>query len=134
MSRPTQSTGCWPLDRYSSSNLVKGGVGNIEGFHLRWSVNHCREELRHFVVSFAVVSFRAFRPVSQTDPERFRSGWSNEGDFVLEPFLFSKQGNDFLLQPLGKLRNAVGLQMHIYSACKHLSLLGIAGQGVIQVN
>src|SRR5437660_1337026 len=44
-------------------------------------------------------------------------------DFVLEPFLFSEQRKDVFLQPLGKLRNTIGLQMHINSACKHDTLL-----------
>src|SRR5229473_3857453 len=110
--------------RYGSGDLVERRVSDVKGFNLRSSLNYRGEDLRHFWVSSAVVSPSILRFVPQTDCERFGAALSNEGDFVLESFLFSKQGEDVLLQLLGKLRNAIGFQMHINSACKHDTLLG----------
>src|SRR6266436_4968937 len=110
--------------RYGSGDLVERRVSDVKGFNLGRSLNYRGEELRHFWVSSAVVSLGILRFVPQTDSERFRPALANERDFVPESLLFSKQGEDVLLQPLGKLRNAIGLQMHIDSACKHGTLLG----------
>src|SRR5947209_9431379 len=121
------------LSRYVSGDLVEGRVGNLIGFNLRSSLNHSRQDLRHFWIGPAVVSFRVLCSFPQTDSECFPSARSNERDFVLEPFLFSKQGNDFLLQPLGQLGSAIELQMHGHSACKHVTLLGCHGQRGIQI-
>src|SRR6266852_6011274 len=110
--------------RYGSGDLVERRVSDVKGFNLRRSLNYSGEELRHFWVSSAVVSLGILRFVPQTDSERFRPALANERDFVPESLLFSKQGEDVLLQLLGKLRNAIGLQMHVDSACKHGTLLG----------
>src|SRR6266849_4812761 len=105
--------------RYGSGDLVERRVSDVKGFNLRSSVNYCGKDLRHFWVGSTVISLGILGFVPQTDSERFRAPLSNERDLVLESLLFSKQGEDVLLQPLGKLRNAIGLQMHINSACKH---------------
>src|SRR5258708_17146332 len=110
--------------RCGSSDLVERRVSDVIGFNLRSSLNYRGEDLRHFRVSSAVVSLGILSLVPQTDCERFRAALANKRDFVLESFLFSKQREDVLLQPLGKLLNAIGLQMHINSACKHGTLLG----------
>src|SRR5271167_460007 len=115
--------------RYGSGDLVKRRVSDIIGFNLSSSLNYRGEDLRHFWVSSAVVSLGILRFVPQTDSERLRAALSNERDFVLESFLFPKQGEDVLLQPMGKLRNTIGLQMHINFACKHDTLLGSRCQG-----
>src|SRR5437870_6207154 len=81
------------------------------------------------ILRSAVVSVGILRFVPQTDCERFLAALPNERDFVLESLLFSKQREDVLLQPLGKLRNTIGLQMYINSACKHDTLLGSQCQG-----
>src|SRR5437879_1779047 len=109
--------------RHGSGDLVERRVSDVKGFNLRRSLNYRGEELRHFWVSSAVVSLGILCFVPQTDSERFRPALANERDFVSESLLFSKQGEDVLLEPLGKLRNAIGLQMHINSACKHGTLL-----------
>src|SRR6266436_3969722 len=96
--------------RCGSGDLVERRVSNIIGFNLRSSLNYRGEDLRHFWVSSAVVSLSILCFVPQTDSERFPAAMADEGDFVLESFLFSKQREDVLLQPLGKLRNAIGLQ------------------------
>src|SRR5207249_1146079 len=59
---------------------------------------------------------------------------ANARDFVLKPLLFSKQRENVLFDPLGEFRNAIGLQLHGYSACKHGNLLGCRGQGPIPDN
>src|SRR5712664_2455748 len=115
--------------RYGCGDLVERRVSDVIGFNLRNSLNYLVEDLRHFGVSSAAVSFGILSLVPQTDCERFRAALANKRDFVLESFLFSKQGEDVLLQLLGKLRNAIGLQMHINSACKHDTLLGSRCQG-----
>src|ERR1700722_1798089 len=106
-----------------SCDLVERRVSDVKGFYLGNSLHYRGEDLCHFCVVSAVVSLGILRFVPQTDCERFRTAVSNERDLVLESFLFSKQGEDVLLQPLGKLRNAIGLQMHVNSACKHGTLL-----------
>src|SRR5437016_1720887 len=107
--------------RCSGGDLVEGGIGNLIGLYLRSSVNHLRQGLRYFGVSFAVVAFRVFGLVPQTDSKCFLSSRCDKRDFVPESLLFSKQGNDFLFQSLGELGNAA-LQMHGDFACKHVNL------------
>src|SRR5438309_3753113 len=108
--------------RYCSGDLVEGGVGNFKGFYLSRSLNHSGKDIGHFWVSSAVVGLRILGLIPQTDSERFCSPFADERDLVLETFLFSKQGNNLLLQPLGKLGHAIALQMQIHSTCKHESL------------
>src|SRR6266446_7571426 len=110
--------------RYCNGDLVERRVGNLIGFNLGRSLNHSRQDLSYFWIGSTVVSFRVLCCVPQADSERFCSCRTNECDFVLESLLFSKQGNNFLLERPGKLRNAIGLQMHGNSACKHDTLLG----------
>src|SRR5216683_3977146 len=76
---------------YGSGDLVERRVSDVKGFNLRGSLNYRGEDLRHFWVSSAAVSLGILRFVPQTDSERFRAALSNERDFVLESFLFSKQ-------------------------------------------
>jgi len=71
-----------------------------------------RQDLCYFWIRSAVVSFRILCCVPEADSERFFPALSNERDFVLESFLFSKQGEDVLLKALGKLRTLLGFQMH----------------------
>src|SRR5258708_17400735 len=138
-SRPSKTKGgwTWPTPqqralsasgRCSSGDLVKGGIGDLIGLYLRSSVNHLRQGLRHFGVSFAVVGFRFLCPVPQTDAKCFLSSRCNKCDFVLESLLFSKQGNDFPFQSLGELGNAA-LHMHGDFARKHVNLLGWLAKG-----
>src|SRR5713226_1063106 len=121
------------LGCYGNGDLVEGRVCNLIGFNLGSTLgstlNHSRQDLCHFWIRSAVVSFRVLCCVPEADSERFLPALSNERDFVLESFLFSKQGEDVLLKRLGKLRNAIGLQMHGNSACKHVTLLGGLCQG-----
>src|ERR1700676_4839452 len=93
--------------RCGSSDLVERRVSDVIGFNLKESLNYRGKDLRHFWVSSAAVGLGILRFVPQTDRERFRAALANERDFVLESLLFSKQGKDVLLQPLGKLRNTI---------------------------
>src|SRR5258706_8800828 len=110
--------------RCGSGDLVERRVSDVIGFNLRGSLNYRGEDLCHFWVSSATVSLGILPFVPQTDSEPFPAVMADERDFVLESLLFSKQREDVLLQLLGKLRNAIGLQMHVNSACKHDTLLG----------
>ena len=98
---------------------MKRRVGDVIGFNLKGALDYRGEKLRHFWVSSTVVNLGILCLVPQADSERFPATLGDERDFVLESFLFSKQRKDVLLQPLGELRNAIGLQMHVNSACKH---------------
>src|SRR6267154_2129150 len=131
---PPKRKGLPALGCCGSGDLVEGGVGNLIGFNLWSSLNHSRQDLCHFGIRFVVVGFRVLSVLPQTDSERFRSARDVEGDFVLEPLLFSKQGKNVLFDPLGEFRNAIGLQLHGYSACNHVNLLGCHGQGACSDN
>src|SRR5713226_10518407 len=98
-------------------------ISDVIGFNLRSSLDCRGEKLRHFRIRAAVVSLGILCLVPHTDSERLPSALGDKRNFVLESFLFSKQRKDVLLQPLGELRNTIGLQMHINSACKHDTLL-----------
>src|SRR6266849_3750264 len=111
-------TGLLALGRHCDGDLVEGRVGNLVGFNLWCSLNHSRQDLRHFGIRFAVVGFRVLSVIPQTDCEPFRSAWDDERDFVLESLLFSKQRKNVLFDRLGELRNAIGLQLrNCYRGC-----------------
>src|SRR6266436_223046 len=116
-----------------SGEPVVGRVGNLVGFNLRSPLDHRRQDLRDFCVGSAVVSFRALLPVPQTDSERLLAVRGDERDLVLEPVLFSKQGNHILLQLSGELRNAIGLQMHTNFTREHNNLLTVMVPSDIQI-
>src|SRR5258708_6514166 len=97
LARPSKRRGLPTSGRYCNCNLVERRVSNVIGFNLRISVNYRGEDLRHFWISCAVVGLGILGFVPQTDCERFRPALSDERDFVLESFLFSKQGEDVLL-------------------------------------
>src|SRR6266446_3115286 len=122
------------LGRHCDGDLVEGRVGNLVGFNLWSSLNHSRQDFRHFGIRFAVVSFRVLSVIPQTDSERLRSAWDNECDFVAEPGLLSKHGKNVLFDPLGEFCNAIGFQLHGNSACNHVNLLGCHGQGICSDN
>src|SRR5260370_39264958 len=101
------------LGCYGNSDLVEGRVGNLIGFNLWSSLNDSRQDLCYFWIGSAVVSFRVLCCVPQADSERFCSCRTNERDFVLESLLFSKQGNNFLLDAPGKLPHPICLPIHV---------------------
>src|SRR2546422_9927381 len=77
-------------------NLVEGRVDNVIALNLKNAVNDLRQGLHHFQITVAAVSVRACFLVPETDSERIRSACGDAGDFVPEPFLSSKDWNDFL--------------------------------------
>ena len=89
---------------------MKCRVGDVIGFNLGAPSTNCGEKLRHFWISSTVVNLGILCLVPQADSERFPATLGDERDFVLESFLFSKQGKDVLFQPLGELRNAIGFR------------------------
>ena len=77
--------------RYGNGDLVEGRVCNVIGFNLGSTLDHSRQDLCYFGIRSAVVSSRVLCCVPKADSERFLPALSNECDFVLESFLFSKQ-------------------------------------------
>src|SRR2546427_2469391 len=104
-------------------NLVEGRVDNVIGLNLKNAVNDSRQGLHHFQITVAAVSVRARFLVPETDSERIRSARGDAGDFVSEPFLSSKDWNDFLPVRPGKLLSTIGFQVHGNFESKHVSLL-----------
>src|SRR6266478_7491018 len=98
---------------------MEGRAGNGEGLYLSSSVNDRGKNLGYFGVGSAVVSFGVLSAIPQTNSERFGSPLADERNLVLEAFLFSQQGNYFVVESLGELGDAIGLQMQVHSACKH---------------
>src|SRR5207249_5655835 len=97
----------FPLDPsalgcYGNSDLVDGRVTNVPVLNLRRSVKHFRQGLQHFLITAAAIGVRVLLRIPETNSNRFLGAWNGERDFVLEAFLFPKQGNDFLLERLGK--------------------------------
>src|SRR5947199_166834 len=118
----------------SSSDLGESGVRNLVGLELRSSVHHLCQDLGHFCVTPPIVVVGVLLGVPQAQTESLGSTRDNERDFIPKPTLFSKQRDDVLFQPLGKLDRAVGLQLHGYATCIHICFLGCHGQGGIADN
>src|SRR5205807_2112126 len=108
----------------ASGDLVEGRVRDLVVLHLRSSLNHLREGLLHFRIGCAAVSFRILFLIPEADPDCFQSPRGDQGDCVLEAFLFSQHGNDFVLKGPGKLRPVVWFQTHGHTSTKHINLLG----------
>src|SRR5438093_6792464 len=111
-------------DWLPSGDLVPGRVGNLRGLDLRSSFNHLRHGLQHFCIGSAVIGFRVLLLLPQTDSDRFPAFRGDEGDLVLEALRLPKDGNDFPLNQLGELRDAIGLQLHANGTSKHVDPLG----------
>jgi hypothetical protein len=62
--------------------------------------------------------------IPHTDGHCFHAAWDDEHNLVLEAWLFPQQGNDVFLDGLGKLHNAIGLELHAHRTSTHMSLLG----------
>src|SRR5580765_8302414 len=101
---------------------MEGRAGNSKGLYLSSSVNDRGQNLGHFRVGSAVVSLGVLSAIPQTNSKRFGSPLANERNLVLEAFLFSQQGNYFVVKFLGELGDGIGLQMQVHSACKHGAL------------
>src|SRR6266516_3185199 len=105
-------------------DLVEGRVRDLEGLNRRCSLNHLRQARQHLRIDVAAIVVRVLFPIPQTDRNRFGAVRGHERNLVLEAILFPQQGQDVLLERLGKLTGRVGLQMHGHIACVHIRLLG----------
>ena len=82
------------------------------GLNLRSSLNHFRQGLLHFWIGSAAIGFRILFLIPEADPDRCQSLRGDQGDFVLEAFLFSHQGNDFVLNDVRvNSSNVLGLDV-----------------------
>src|ERR1700680_3919501 len=79
-----------------SRDFVEGRISNLIGVNLRRSLNNFPESLEQYWIGIAAISVRVLFLIPQTDSDSFRSVWSDEGNFVLETFLFSKQRKCFV--------------------------------------
>src|SRR6266550_9199121 len=98
------------------ADRMEGRVGNLIGLKLRSSLHHFGQGSQHCRIDSAVLGFRVLFLIPQTDCYRFLFAWHEEGNLVLEAFLFSKQGDNFLVDSLGKLCSAIGFQMERYTS------------------
>src|SRR5271167_4028211 len=128
LAAPTEREGLSTSGCNASGDRVEGRVGNLVGFNLKSSLNHFRQGLLYLRICSAVIRFRVFFLIPQTDCHCFRSTGGDERDFVLEAFLFSKQGSDFPVDRVGKLPNAVRLQMQGNMSSKHGNLLWLSSK------
>src|SRR5207302_3987526 len=87
----------------------------------------------HLCITSAAIGFRVILLITETDSNRFPSGWSDERNFVLEALLFAKQGKDFLLQRLGKVSNAIDFQTHGNVSSNHGNLLSGSVKVCVQI-
>jgi hypothetical protein len=67
----------------------------------------------------AIMGFRAFLLIPQADSNSVPAARNEQCNFVLEALLLSQQRNGFVLDQLGKLRNAIGLQTEGDTTSKH---------------
>ena len=61
------------------------------GVNLRSSLNHFPQGLQHFWIGLAAIGVRVLFLIPQTDCNNFRPIWGDQGQFVPEPLLLSKQ-------------------------------------------
>src|SRR5712691_7552893 len=102
---------------------VEGRVRNLEGRNRRCSLNHLRQTRQYLRIDVAAIVVRVLFPIPQTDRNRFGAVRGNARNLVFEAILFPQQGQDVLLERLGKLTGRVGLQMHGHIACVHIDSL-----------
>ena len=66
--------------------------------NLRSSLNHFPQGLQDFWIGLAAIGVRVLFLIPQTDCKDFRSIRGDQGQFVPETFLLSKQRQDFVLE------------------------------------
>src|SRR6266576_964314 len=71
--------------------LVDRGRANLIGLNLRRSLTYFCQELLHLGIGCAVVNFRVFFVVPQTDSNSFRSVCGYQADFISEALILLKQ-------------------------------------------
>jgi len=80
--------------------------------------------LQDLLIFLAVVSFRVFFSIPETNRYCIVTFRGDESDLILKSLLFAEDGNHFVLQSLGKLLRAIDLQLHTDVASIHINLLG----------
>src|SRR5260370_17295235 len=114
--RPPNQT---PSNRNVSGDLVEGRIGDLVSLNLRSSLNHLAECLQHVGIPMAIIGFRAFFLIPQADSDSVPAARNEQCNFVLEALLLSQQRKGLVLDQLGKLRNALGLQTEGDTTSKH---------------
>jgi hypothetical protein len=110
-----------------SGDLVEGRSGNLMGVNFRNSLNHSSQLLQHFWIGLATIGVRILFLISQTNCNNFRPIWGDQGQFVSEPFLLSKQRQDYILKRPVELCNAIGLQADVDTTSEYDNLLDCSG-------
>src|SRR2546430_11180479 len=106
----------------SCGDLVDRRVGNLVGLKLRRPLDDLSQRLQLFRIRRASVVLRVLLRLPEADRDRFRSAGYDERHFVLEALLLAKHGKYFLLEGLGELRGAVGLELHADISREHFRL------------
>jgi hypothetical protein len=100
-------------------DLAKSGGANLIGLNLRRSLTYFWQELLHLGIGCAVVSFRVFLLIPQTNPNSFRSVWSYQAYFVAEAFLLLQQRQDVFLKRPVELDSGIGFETYGDTTSKH---------------
>src|SRR6185437_2302847 len=106
-----------------SGDLVEGRAGHLVGIHLRRALDDRRQTLEHLGIGVAVIGIRALLAIPEADSDGVLAAFAEERDLVLEAVLFSQQRQDVLLELLGELLGAVGLEIERNVASVHMVLL-----------
>jgi hypothetical protein len=113
---------------------VVGRVRHLRGGYLRRALHHFRHRLQRVGRGAAGISLRVLVLIPHADGHRFRAAWDDEHNLVLAAWLFPQPGKDVFLNGLGKLRDAVGLQLQGNCASKYVNLQGCRLRGMIADN
>src|SRR2546430_5608369 len=111
----------------SSGDLVNRRVGDFIGLKLRSPLDELSQRLQLLLIARAAVGLRVLPRLPEADRDRFRSARVEERHFVLEALLLPKYGKYFLLEGLGELRGAVGLELHADISSEHFRLRAADG-------
>jgi hypothetical protein len=79
-----------------SRDFVEGRTGNFIGLNLRSSLNNLPKTLEQSWIGITAISVCVLFLIPQADCDRVGSVGSDERNFVLETFLFSKQRKGFV--------------------------------------
>src|SRR6266567_3651709 len=77
----------------------------------------------------AIIGFRAFFLIPQADSNSVPAARNDQCNFVLEALLLAQQRNGFVLDQLGKRRNAIGLQTERDTPSKHATSSVMVSKG-----
>jgi hypothetical protein len=83
--------------RNVSRDFMEGRTGNFIGVNLRSSLDNCPKTLEQSWIGITAISVRVLFLMPQADCDSVSSVGSDERNFVLETFLFSKQRESFFV-------------------------------------